>query len=96
MNKPLFVIATVTANPEQAPAVRAAIEAVLAPSRLEEGCLRYDLLLDNSNNHRFVIQEQWTSKDALNLHMQTEHFKTLVAQISPLAAVELDELSLLA
>ncbi|NHQ84726.1 antibiotic biosynthesis monooxygenase [Iodobacter sp. HSC-16F04] len=96
MSSPLFVLATIIAKPDHAQKVSDAIQLALPPSRQEEGCHRYDLLLDNSNDHRFVIQEQWQNKAALNAHMQTEHFKKLVESIAPLANIDVAELNLLA
>jgi quinol monooxygenase YgiN len=96
MKTTLYVIARITANPGHAQQVRAAIEAIIAPTLAEAGCFRYDFLVDNSNDHCFVIEEQWQSKDALNTHMLTAHFKTLVERIGPLAAIEISELSPLA
>ncbi|MCX7207782.1 MAG: putative quinol monooxygenase [Proteobacteria bacterium] len=96
MNSPLFALATIIAKPNHAQQVSAAIQLALASSRQEAGCHRYDLLLDNSNDHRFVIQEQWQNKAALNTHMLTNHFKTLVESIAPLADIDVAEFSLLA
>ncbi|MFZ4537090.1 putative quinol monooxygenase [Propionivibrio sp.] len=95
MNTTLFVIATITAKPDQAQPVRAAIDLIVPPTRAEDGCIRYDFLVDNNNDHRFVIQEQWRNKAALEAHMLTAHFKALVESIGSLAAIEISELSLL-
>lgn len=94
MNSTLYVIATITANPGHAPAVRKAIELIVPPTRAEDGCIRYDFLADNNNDHVFVIQEQWQSKAALNAHMLTEHFKALVESIGTIASINVAELSL--
>jgi quinol monooxygenase YgiN len=96
VNTTLFVIAKITANPGHARQVRAAIELIIAPTRAEAGCISYLGLCDNSNDHCFVVEEQWQSKDAHNAHMLTEHFKALVASIGSLAAIEISELSALA
>ncbi|AMC35213.1 putative quinol monooxygenase [Janthinobacterium sp. B9-8] len=96
MSNPLFVLATIIAKPNHAQQVADAIRLALAPSRQEEGCHRYDLLLDNQDNQRFIIQEQWQNKAAHNAHMLTAHFKTLVECIAPLASIEVTKLSLLA
>ena len=60
-------------------AVRAALEAVVAPSRAESACLRYDLHLDNKIPSRFIMLEEWSDQDALTAHYATPHFKALVA-----------------
>ena len=94
MNKTLFVIATITANPGHALPVRQAIELIVPPTRAEDGCIRYDFLADNNNDHGFVIEEQWQSKAALEAHMRTAHFKALVDSIGPVASIKVSEYSL--
>lgn len=92
MSPDLFVLATIIAHPNQAQQVCDAIKDALAPTRAEAGCRGYDLLADNGNDQRFVLQEKWLDKAALDAHFQTEHFKTLVERISPIASIEVVEL----
>jgi quinol monooxygenase YgiN len=92
MNSSLFVIAKITAHAGHAAPVRAAIERIIAPTRAEAGCQGYDLFLDRSNDHCFLLQEQWQNKDALDGHMETAHFKTLVASIVSIADLDVKEL----
>ena len=94
MNTTLFVIATITANPGHSQSVRKAIELIVPPTRAEDGCIRYDFLADNNNDHGFVIQEQWQSKAALDAHMLTAHFKVLVESIGSIANINVSEFSL--
>ncbi|MET1076445.1 MAG: putative quinol monooxygenase [Pseudomonas sp.] len=96
MSSILFVLATFTAKPGHAQQVREAITRALAPTRAEQGCICYDLLVDNSNDHRFVLKEEWQSKADLNAHFLTEHFKVMVECITPLAEVEIAELNFVA
>ncbi|MDN2674835.1 MULTISPECIES: putative quinol monooxygenase [unclassified Janthinobacterium] len=75
----LTVVATIDAQADHTDAVRAALEAVVTPSRAESGCLRYELHLDNKIPTRFIMLEEWTDKAALTAHYATPHFLTLVA-----------------
>lgn len=75
----LIVVATIDAQADHIDAVRAALEAVVPPSRAESGCLRYELHLDNQIPTRFIMLEEWTDKAALTAHYATPHFLALVA-----------------
>ncbi|WP_215404388.1 putative quinol monooxygenase [Janthinobacterium sp. JC611] len=75
----LIVVATIDAQADHIDAVRAALEAVVPPSRAESGCLRYELHLDNKTPTRFVMLEEWADKAALTAHEATPHFLALVA-----------------
>jgi len=39
----------------------------------EPGCLQYELFSDASNEHKFVLIEQWASQADLDAHDQTDH-----------------------
>jgi quinol monooxygenase YgiN len=56
----------------------------------ESGCLLYTPHRDRDCADRFVFFERWTSRAALDLHKDTEHFKTLVRELTPLLAYPLD------
>ena len=75
----LIVVATIDAQPQPLDAVRAALEAVVAPSRAESACLRYELHVDNKIPTRFIMLEEWTDHAALTAHYATPHFLALVA-----------------
>ena len=42
----------------------------------EEGCLRFDVLRDQSGSDSFHLYEIYTDAAALALHKQTDHYKT--------------------
>ena len=75
----LIVVATIDAQPQHIDAVRAALEAVVLPSRTESACLRYELHVDNKIPTRFIMLEEWTDEAALTAHYATPHFHALVA-----------------
>lgn len=63
---------------------------MLAPSRQEEGCLRYDLFQSNDNPAVFYTYEEWTGQDTLDSHAHTTHFKTLIAEVKDAVAQPTD------
>ncbi|WP_219136923.1 putative quinol monooxygenase [Janthinobacterium sp. UMAB-60] len=90
----LIVVATIDAQAHHIDAVRAALEAVVPPSRAESACLRYELHLDNKIPTRFIMLEEWTDQDALTAHYATPHFKALVAAVGDkVVKIDVAELS---
>ena len=77
----LIVVATIDAQTDHIDAVRAALEAVVPPSRAENACLRYELHVDNKIPTRFIMLEEWTDKAGHTAHEATPHFKALVAAV---------------
>jgi len=56
-------------------------------TRKEPGCHFYTLYTDNVNPLKFVIVEEWESKEALDKHMTLPHFLALGEDIKDLIAL---------
>ena len=69
----LSIIAQITATQGKETLLRAELEKLVAPTRLEEGCLQYDLHVDNDNPGFFVFYENWTSEALLQAHLAAPH-----------------------
>lgn len=54
---------------------------LVAKTKLEQGCIAYDLYHDLRDQGHFVFVEEWVDRAALDAHVQSEHFQRLVAQI---------------
>ena len=80
-NKSLTVVATFQARPGQEAALRAALTSLLAPTRLEAGCLNYDLHEAVGQPGRFLFHENWTSKAHLDTHLQSPHIQKLLPRV---------------
>lgn len=78
---PLNFIAHIKAKPGQEDAVRAALEAIVAPTRAEAGNFNYDLHRLNDDPATVVLYEGWRSQAALDEHMRTPHFQKLGAAL---------------
>lgn len=50
------------------------IKKVSAPSKQEEGCLKYQAHRTKKAD-AFVLYEIWESKEALNRHSESDHYK---------------------
>ena len=69
----LDVVAHLYAAPGNEALVQEVLEGFVAPTRQEEGCLRYDLFADLSDPTRFTFIEEWTSAEALEAHSRSAH-----------------------
>ena len=60
------VIAHLHAKAGKESELRKVLESFVAPTRLEEGCIRYDLFVDLDHPNKFTFIEEWASREALN------------------------------
>ena len=67
------VIAHIHAKSGQEKALKMVLESFVGPTRLEEGCLRYDLYVDLDDPTKFTFIEEWSSREALVKHGQSDH-----------------------
>ncbi len=73
MKEQIDVIAHIQAKAGEEDSVRAILESYVAPTRLEDGCLRYDLFVDVSDSTKFTFVEEWATMEALLKHGQSPH-----------------------
>jgi len=62
------------------------IRALIAPTRKEEGCLRYDFHRSLDDPNLFLLHEVWASRAHHQAHRQTPHFLRWNARKDPLLA----------
>lgn len=67
------VVAHIHAKPGLEKELQAVLESFVAPTRLEEGCIRYDLFVDCDDPTKFTFIEEWSSREALAKHGQSTH-----------------------
>ena len=84
------IIGTVTARPETREELAALLQAQVAPTRDEAGCINYDFHCDASDPCVFVFYENWTSRAALDAHLEMPHLKPLFTQLDRLLACPVD------
>ena len=73
----LHVVATIDAKPGHSAPVETALRAMLSPTRLEPGCLIYELHQDNEQPNHFVMIEHWRTVEALEQHIASAHFEQM-------------------
>jgi quinol monooxygenase YgiN len=82
--KVVTVVATFQALPGKEAELRAALIGLVAPTRKENGCLNYDLHQSPEESAKFLFYENWTSKAALDVHLQSAHVKALLPRVDEL------------
>jgi quinol monooxygenase YgiN len=82
--KIVTVIATFKSKPGKETELKAALTALVAPTRQEAGCLNYDLHILPEDPAKFLFHENWTSRAQLDAHLQSAHIKGLLPRVDAL------------
>ncbi|MEA2062898.1 MAG: putative quinol monooxygenase [Gemmatimonadota bacterium] len=88
--KKLVVVAVVKAKAGMEEKVRQECLALLAPTRVEEGCFNYDLHNSTGDKTTFMFHETWAGKQALDKHLATPHLKAFVQKTENMLAAPLE------
>ncbi len=83
-NQKVTVIARIKAKPGKEAQVRQVLSKLLSPTRLEAGCINYDMHESLDNPAHFLFHENWTNQEALNKHLETAHLKNFLNQADQL------------
>jgi quinol monooxygenase YgiN len=86
LTKPLTIVAIFEAAPGREDELAAALQALVAPTRAETGCLNYDLHRDLERPERFLFHENWSSRAAWDAHMRSPHLTRHRETSGPLVA----------
>lgn len=82
----LHVIAQFVARPDTVADARGILSELVAPIRRDPGCLRCNLVVDETDPTSFVYVEEWRDGAALDLHLQDPEVLRLVDLVVPLLA----------
>ena len=88
--KGIRVVARFSAKPDRISEVTEILSELVEPTRAEEGCITYDLLHNVEDPTDFTFVEEWTSRDALDKHLATEHIAECRRRIAPHVESEAD------
>jgi quinol monooxygenase YgiN len=84
--KTITVVATFEARSGKETELRNALMGLVAPTRTEAGCLNYDLHVSTEDSRRFLFHENWTTKMALEAHLQSAHVQALLPRVDELCS----------
>ncbi len=76
------VLAKLVAKDGKAELLKPLLEGLLSPTRIEQGCVQYDLHQDVANPETFYFYEVWETSDDLKKHGESSHIQTMRRQAS--------------
>lgn len=79
----LIVAGTVQLDPAQRETNLAAIQAMMAASQAEAGCLAYVFSQDMADPNLLHLYELWADDEALALHRQSSHMALFAKETIP-------------
>jgi len=65
-------------------------EPLIKHTRLEKGCMSYNLYTDIDDPNQMVMLEFWNDKESLDAHMESIHFKNFGKAIPKYLAHEIE------
>ena len=74
----------------QSEALGAALAALVEPTRLEAGCLNYDLHRSVDDADVWFVYENWRSPEGFDAHMRSEHLQAFLKATPDLIAGDID------
>lgn len=82
----LSIIAVLKAKEGKRDSLKSALQALIAPTRQETGCLDYALFQLQETPDVFYMRESWKGQEALDVHIALPHFQVFVQQMDDLLA----------
>ncbi|MBT8461656.1 MAG: antibiotic biosynthesis monooxygenase [Gemmatimonadetes bacterium] len=76
---PLTIVASIRAQPGREDLVEAELRKLVEPTRIEAGCLQYDLHKNDEAPGHFLFYENWESRDLWQAHMGSAHIAAYAA-----------------
>lgn len=80
------IMARITARAGSEGDLRQVLQELPRPSRREEGCLGYELFLNEDDPREFVTVEQWSDQAAADAHLNSAHVASVIERASGLLA----------
>jgi quinol monooxygenase YgiN len=84
-NEQVTVVARVKAREGMEDRLREETEALIEPTRSEEGCLNYDLHQGTDDPSVLLFYENWRSQEDLDEHLEQPYLKEWMEKIGDLA-----------
>jgi quinol monooxygenase YgiN len=80
------VVARISAKPDKVAELKSVLLSLIGPTRMEKGCISYQLCESKTDAGDFVFVEEWASAAAINAHMTTAHVQEAFAKAQSLLA----------
>ncbi|MRS91102.1 antibiotic biosynthesis monooxygenase [Enterobacteriaceae bacterium RIT714] len=82
----ISIIAVLKAKPGKRVALKAALQALLLPTRQEPGNVEYQLFQLRDTPDIFYVREAWRGQQGLDAHIALPHFQAFILQMNELLA----------
>lgn len=93
-NTPLTIVAKIFAKEEKRALVKSELLKLIAATKVEKGCIDYDLHQDNEDPNVFLFFENWESRALWQEHMKNNHIAAFQqATEGAVASVTLNEMT---
>lgn len=83
---PLTIVAQLKAKPGKEKELQQALQALIEPTRREQGNMNYDMLVSNEDPGVFIFYENWRTKAEWDRHMKSPHLVAFAKRQGELAA----------
>ena len=90
LDQKLTVLARIRAKAGKEDQVLQEIDALIAPTRAEEGCINYDLHRAQDDPALFCLYENWRSRRDLDDHLATPYLQAFLGKAEELLAEPVD------
>lgn len=64
------------------------LEEMIALTRKEDGCIKYELYQNIEDSNIITFIEEWESMEKLDAHIASEHFKRIIPEVGKYNASE--------
>jgi quinol monooxygenase YgiN len=86
----LKVVAHLIAKPETIDQTCEVLLGLIEPTRLEAGCIQYELHQNTADPTDLTFIEEWTDDESLDAHLQTAHIAEAIEKLNELLAAPPD------
>ncbi|HIC44913.1 MAG TPA: antibiotic biosynthesis monooxygenase [Sulfurimonas sp.] len=81
MSTPLTIVAHIQAVQGQSDFVKSELLKLIEPTLKEDGCIQYDLHMEDNNPEQFLFFEIWENRGLWQAHMQTPHILAFIESV---------------
>ncbi len=82
------VLARVVTLPNKVEEAKSILLSLIAPTRQEPGCIRYELWQKKDDPSNFNWVEEWENQASLDAHLTSPHFQEANSKLAGLLATE--------
>ena len=83
---PLTIVAQLKAKPGKEKELQQVLQALVEPTRREQGIINYDMHVSNEDPGLFVFYENWRTKEEWDRHMKSPHLAAFAKRNDELVA----------